>query len=78
MRLGMDGSMGDAEASNLSMPGQNFNSEEVDESSQNSDIPVKVREVGTGKILHGELAPRASQLDAWLETRPGYARFFEE
>lgn len=43
-----------------------------DESSQNAaDLPVKVREVASGKILTGENVPKASQLEAWLETHPG-------
>lgn len=36
-----------------------------------ADLPVKVREVATGKIVTGEDAPKASQIDAWLETHPG-------
>ncbi|OWA53406.1 Transcription activator BRG1 [Hypsibius exemplaris] len=43
-----------------------------DESSQSSDQAVYVIEVSTGKILKGEDAPRASQLDSWLEQHPGY------
>lgn len=43
-----------------------------DEASQNSDLPVKVREVATGRILSPHEAPKASQLDAWLETHLGY------
>lgn len=42
-----------------------------DEASQNSDLPVKVREVATGRILSATEAPKASQMDAWLETHPG-------
>lgn len=44
----------------------------ADESSQMSDAPVCVIESSTGKILQGDEAPRASQLEAWLETHPGY------
>lgn len=44
----------------------------VDESSQSSDQVVHVIEVSSGKILKGEDAPRASQVDAWLEQHPGY------
>ncbi len=36
------------------------------------DLRLKVREVATGHILHGDEAPKPSQLDAWLETHPGY------
>lgn len=43
-----------------------------DESSQLSDMPVKVISTETGQILSGDDAPRASQLDAWLEMNPGY------
>lgn len=37
-----------------------------------SDMPVKVISLQTGQILSGEDAPRASQLEAWLEMHPGY------
>ncbi|XP_071953036.1 probable global transcription activator SNF2L2 [Antedon mediterranea] len=43
-----------------------------DENSQSSDLIVKVVETATGKIISGPDAPRASQLDAWLEMHPGY------
>ncbi|PIK43492.1 putative transcription activator BRG1 [Apostichopus japonicus] len=43
-----------------------------DESSQLSDMPVKVISTQTGQLLSGEDAPRASQLEAWLEMHPGY------
>merc|ERR1712223_670320 len=33
---------------------------------------VYVKEVATGKILRGEDAPLASELEAWLEKNPGY------
>merc|ERR1712223_1556509 len=33
---------------------------------------VHVKEVATGKILRGEDAPLASELEAWLEKNPGY------
>ena len=33
---------------------------------------VHVKEVATGKILRGEDAPFASELEAWLEKNPGY------
>ncbi|XP_041475495.1 transcription activator BRG1-like isoform X1 [Lytechinus variegatus] len=45
----------------------------VDESSQSSDMPVTVMNQETGQVLSGEAAPRASQLEAWLEMNPGYA-----
>ena len=43
-----------------------------DETSQSSDQAVHVIEISTGKILKGEDAPRASQLESWLENHPGY------
>ncbi|VDO93159.1 unnamed protein product, partial [Soboliphyme baturini] len=42
------------------------------EKKEGSDLPVKVREVATGLIITGDQAPKASQLEAWLETHPGY------
>ncbi|KAA0713500.1 Transcription activator BRG1 [Triplophysa tibetana] len=45
---------------------------EVDETSQMSDLPVKVIHVDSGKILTGVDAPKAGQLDTWLEMNPGY------
>lgn len=45
---------------------------DLDESSQSSDIPVKVREVSTGKILSDADAPKSSQLESWLEMNPGF------
>jgi SWI/SNF-related matrix-associated actin-dependent regulator of chromatin subfamily A protein 2/4 len=36
-----------------------------------ADLHVRVKCTKTGKTLHGEDAPKASQLDAWLETHPG-------
>ncbi|XP_038660605.1 probable global transcription activator SNF2L2 isoform X4 [Scyliorhinus canicula] len=44
----------------------------LDESSQMSDLPVKVIHVETGKVLQGADAPKAIQLDTWLEMNPGY------
>ncbi|KAG8130602.1 hypothetical protein E2320_017236, partial [Naja naja] len=44
----------------------------IDDSSQMSDLPVKVTHTETGKVLLGPEAPKASQLDAWLEMNPGY------
>ncbi|MGH0168795.1 UNVERIFIED_CONTAM: hypothetical protein FKN15_055359 [Acipenser sinensis] len=46
--------------------------EPLDETSQMSDLPVKVIHVDSGKILTGADAPKAGQLDAWLEMNPGY------
>uniref|UniRef100_H2USK7 SWI/SNF related BAF chromatin remodeling complex subunit ATPase 2 n=1 Tax=Takifugu rubripes TaxID=31033 RepID=H2USK7_TAKRU len=44
----------------------------MDESSQMSDLPVKVIQTETGKVLQGTDAPKSSQLEAWLEMNPGY------
>jgi len=41
-----------------------------------SDVRLNVIETATGKILTGEEAPLASQLDAWLEMNPGYLLVF--
>ncbi|XP_069623239.1 transcription activator BRG1 isoform X1 [Ranitomeya imitator] len=46
--------------------------EPLDETSQMSDLPVKVMHVESGKILTGVDAPKAGQLDTWLEMNPGY------
>ncbi|XP_077101693.1 SWI/SNF-related matrix-associated actin-dependent regulator of chromatin subfamily A member 4 isoform X4 [Siphateles boraxobius] len=46
--------------------------EPLDETSQMSDLPVKVIHVDSGKILTGLDAPKAGQLDTWLEMNPGY------
>uniref|UniRef100_G3PU79 SWI/SNF related, matrix associated, actin dependent regulator of chromatin, subfamily a, member 4 n=1 Tax=Gasterosteus aculeatus aculeatus TaxID=481459 RepID=G3PU79_GASAC len=46
--------------------------EPLDETSQMSDLPVKVIHVDSGNILTGPDAPKAGQLDAWLEMNPGY------
>ncbi|KAJ8251297.1 hypothetical protein GJAV_G00219830 [Gymnothorax javanicus] len=46
--------------------------EPLDETSQMSDLPVKVIHIDSGKILTGVDAPRAGQLEAWLEVNPGY------
>lgn len=43
----------------------------MDESSQMSDLPVKVIQTETGKVLQGTDAPKSSQLEAWLEMNPG-------
>ncbi len=44
----------------------------LDESSQMSDIRIHVKESSTGKILRGEEAPLASELENWLKENPGY------
>lgn len=36
-----------------------------------SDLPVKVIHVDSGKILTGVEAPKAGQLETWLEMNPG-------
>ncbi|KAL2087284.1 hypothetical protein ACEWY4_018343 [Coilia grayii] len=46
--------------------------EPLDETSQMSDLPVKVIHVDSGKILTGVEAPKAGQLETWLEMNPGY------
>lgn len=43
----------------------------LDETSQMSDLPVKVIHVDSGRILTGIEAPKAGQLEAWLEMNPG-------
>uniref|UniRef100_A0AAZ3NX45 SWI/SNF related, matrix associated, actin dependent regulator of chromatin, subfamily a, member 4 n=1 Tax=Oncorhynchus tshawytscha TaxID=74940 RepID=A0AAZ3NX45_ONCTS len=48
--------------------------EPLDETSQMSDLPVKVIHVESGNILTGADAPKAGQLDTWLEMNPGYER----
>jgi SWI/SNF-related matrix-associated actin-dependent regulator of chromatin subfamily A protein 2/4 len=44
----------------------------LDESSQNLEMRVRVKEMSSGKILRGEEAPLVSELEAWLEKNPGY------
>ncbi|XP_048045025.1 probable global transcription activator SNF2L2 isoform X3 [Megalobrama amblycephala] len=46
--------------------------EPIDENSQMSELPVKVIQTETGKVLQGTDAPKSSQLEAWLEMNPGY------
>lgn len=46
----------------------------MDESSQMSELPVKVIQTETGKVLQGTDAPKSSQLEAWLEMNPGWVR----
>lgn len=36
-----------------------------------SDLPVKVIHTETGKVLLAPEAPKASQLETWLEMNPG-------
>jgi len=48
----------------------------IDEGSNMSDVRLNVIETATGKILTGEEAPLASQLDAWLEMNPGYHFYY--
>ena len=38
----------------------------------NADVRVHVKELSTGKILRGEEAPLASELEAWMEKNPGW------
>lgn len=44
----------------------------IDENSQMSELPVKVIQTETGKVLQGTNAPKSSQIEAWLEMNPGY------
>lgn len=44
----------------------------LDESSNMSEIRIHVKETSTGKILRGENAPLASELETWMEKNPGY------
>ena len=37
-----------------------------------AELRVRVRDTTSGKILKGENAPLASELEAWLEANPGY------
>ncbi|KHN70758.1 ATP-dependent helicase brm [Toxocara canis] len=37
-----------------------------------ADVRVHIREVATGKMLSADEAPKAEEVDAWLETHPGY------
>ncbi|KAJ8005482.1 hypothetical protein DPEC_G00118420 [Dallia pectoralis] len=54
------------------MSGIGPDGEPIDDSSQMSELPVKVIHTETGKVLHGPDAPKSSQLEAWLEMNPGY------
>jgi len=42
----------------------------LDESSQMSDVRIHVKEISSGKILRGEEAPLASELENWLKDNP--------
>ncbi|XP_068177822.1 transcription activator BRG1 isoform X9 [Antennarius striatus] len=53
-------------------PSMGPDGEPLDETSQMSDLPVKVIHVDSGNILTGLDAPKAGQLDTWLEMNPGY------
>uniref|UniRef100_A0A0K2UZD9 Uncharacterized protein n=1 Tax=Lepeophtheirus salmonis TaxID=72036 RepID=A0A0K2UZD9_LEPSM len=44
----------------------------LDESSQMSDIRIPVKEILSGKVLRGDSAPLASELEAWLDKNPGF------
>lgn len=44
----------------------------MDENSQNSELRVNVMETETGKILTGQDAPLASELDTWLQSHTGW------
>uniref|UniRef100_A0A671R2B5 Probable global transcription activator SNF2L2 n=1 Tax=Sinocyclocheilus anshuiensis TaxID=1608454 RepID=A0A671R2B5_9TELE len=59
---------GDAEGMGAIWP----DGELIDENSQMSELPVKVIQTETGKVLQGTDAPKSSQLEAWLEMNPGY------
>uniref|UniRef100_A0A671R2P6 Probable global transcription activator SNF2L2 n=1 Tax=Sinocyclocheilus anshuiensis TaxID=1608454 RepID=A0A671R2P6_9TELE len=58
---------GDAEGMGAIWP----DGELIDENSQMSELPVKVIQTETGKVLQGTDAPKSSQLEAWLEMNPG-------
>ncbi|XP_021942672.1 ATP-dependent helicase brm [Zootermopsis nevadensis] len=49
-----------------------------EESSHSVDPRVAVVELSTGKLLTGEEAPLASQLQAWLDAHPGWEAHEEE
>ncbi|GAU95990.1 hypothetical protein RvY_07501 [Ramazzottius varieornatus] len=46
--------------------------DETSQDSQSSEQAIHVIEVATGKVYKGDDAPKAGQLDAWLEAHPGY------
>uniref|UniRef100_A0A672H2Q0 SWI/SNF related, matrix associated, actin dependent regulator of chromatin, subfamily a, member 4 n=1 Tax=Salarias fasciatus TaxID=181472 RepID=A0A672H2Q0_SALFA len=52
-------------------PAMGPDGEPLDETSQMSDLPVKVIHVDSGNILTGVDAPKAGQLETWLEMNPG-------
>ncbi len=47
----------------------------MDESSQMSDVRIHVKEISSGKILRGEEAPLASELENWLKENPVFYLF---
>uniref|UniRef100_A0A4W6FX83 SWI/SNF related BAF chromatin remodeling complex subunit ATPase 4 n=1 Tax=Lates calcarifer TaxID=8187 RepID=A0A4W6FX83_LATCA len=59
-------------------PAMGPDGEPLDETSQMSDLPVKVIHVDSGNILTGVDAPKAGQLDTWLEMNPGFIVTAEE
>ncbi|QQP38734.1 Uncharacterized protein FKW44_019403, partial [Caligus rogercresseyi] len=44
----------------------------LDESSQTAELRIPVKEISTGRILRGEDAPLASDLELWLDKNPGF------
>ena len=44
----------------------------ADENSMGADVRIHVKEISTGKILRGEEAPLASELEEWMKQNPGY------
>uniref|UniRef100_A0A8C7NNY9 SWI/SNF related BAF chromatin remodeling complex subunit ATPase 2 n=1 Tax=Oncorhynchus mykiss TaxID=8022 RepID=A0A8C7NNY9_ONCMY len=61
-----------AQAANMKKKKKKQKKKPIDESSQMSELPVKVIQTETGKVLQGLDAPKSSQLEAWLEMNPGY------
>ena len=53
-----------------------FGFHQMDDSLNKEDKHISVIEKETGKVLSGEDAPLASQLEAWLEANPGYVIAF--
>nr|CAB3266379.1 probable global transcription activator SNF2L2 [Phallusia mammillata] len=47
-------------------------SEEEDPNAEESDRHVEVKNIDTGEVLHGEQAPKLSNLEAWLEMHPNF------
>lgn len=44
----------------------------LNEGDEDEDCNVKVIKTATGEVLEGAQAPKASELDAWLEAHPGW------